>query len=138
MTRNQILISTTSDNQQAFFRSSLPDGDFRKIVIKPNWVKHEEHPQFPITALVTDTSLLRDCILAVIEKYPMVESIIVGDVPLQTCDWDQLVRQAGLRKLQDHTEKMKQVVRVLDLRRERWIRKDGFMELENDIAGDPE
>ncbi len=122
----------------AFILRNLPDGAFRKIVIKPNWVKHEEHAEFPITALVTSTALIDECILACLKKYPGLEKISVGDVPLQTCDWAALIAQTGVDQLiEKYRGSSAPVVEFLDLRRERWTPRDGFMELDSAHPGDP-
>ncbi len=122
----------------AFILRNLPDGVFRKIVIKPNWVKHEEHAEFPIAALVTSTALIDECIAACLKKYPGLEKISVGDVPLQTCDWAALIVQTGVDQLiEKYRGSSAPLVQFLDLRRERWIPKDGFMELDSAHPGDP-
>jgi uncharacterized protein (DUF362 family) len=133
---NEIDIALGPDTDPAsFILRNLPDGDFRKIMLKPNWVKHEEHPEFPIAALVTSTALIEACIEACRKKYPRAEKITVGDVPLQTCDWAALIRQTGVDLL---IEKYRgSIVQFLDLRRERWTPKDGFMELDASHPGDP-
>src|SRR5690349_3206591 len=84
----------------AFIRALLPEGDFRRITIKPNWVMHQTRDEFPISALVTDSRLIETVIEACLEKYPHVERIRVGDVPLQSCDWDLLRAQAGIDRLE--------------------------------------
>ena len=93
----------------------------RNIVIKPNWVKHCEHPEFPIEALVTSSRLIDECIQACLKKYRGLEKITVGDIPLQTCDWDALMRQSGVDALiEKYRGRTGPVIRFLDLRRERW------------------
>jgi len=122
----------------AFVARQLPDGAFRRVVLKPNWVKHAEHPEFPIEALVTSTALIEATIEACLAKYPTLEKITVGDVPLQTCDWDALLRQSGvdrlIEKYRGHTAP---TIQFLDLRRERWRPRAGFMELDDAHPGDP-
>ncbi len=119
----------------AFVARNLPEGTFRKIVLKPNWVKHAEHAAFPIEALVTSTRLIDETIQACLKKYPGLEKISVGDVPLQICDWAALIAQTGVDKL---IEKYRgSSVEFLDLRRERWSLKDGYMNLDSAHPGDP-
>lgn len=117
----------------------LPDGDFRKIVLKPNWVKHEEQPAFPISALVTSTTVIEATLGACLEKYPAAEEITVGDVPLQGCDWELLLDQAGIRALAEKYKNYKRpVVRFLDLRRERAQVIRGYVrQSPNPGGGDP-
>lgn len=133
---NEIDIALGPDTDPtAFILRNLPEGDFRKIMLKPNWVKHEEHPEFPIAALVTDTTLIEAAIEACRQKYPRAEKITVGDVPLQTCDWAALIRQTGVDRLIEKYRGSR--VQFLDLRRERWTPRDGFMELDSSHPGDP-
>ena len=121
-----------------FARTILPDGDFRRIVIKPNWVMHETNPAFPIAALVTSSELIHATIAACLDRYPNAESITVADVPLQTCDWNLLARQSGLNDvIHAFAARTKPVVRFLDLRRERYVLRDGFLEKGPTAEGDP-
>lgn len=117
----------------------LPAGNFRHIVLKPNWVKHEEDPAFPISALVTSSGLIDVVLAACIEKYRDAETITVGDVPLQSCDWSLLVRQAGIDRLIAKYEGLTSPrVRFLDLRRERVGAQDAFVSKDPSFAdGDP-
>lgn len=52
-----------------FILRNPPAGSFRNIVIKPNWVKHCEHPEFPIEALVTSSRPIDECIEACLKNY---------------------------------------------------------------------
>ena len=123
---------------RAFVSRNLPDGHFRKVVLKPNWVKHQERAEFPIEALVTSAALIAACLEACLEKYPGLEKITVGDVPLQTCDWDALLRQSGLdRLIEKYRGHTAPTIQFLDLRRERWRPRGGFMELDSSHPGDP-
>jgi uncharacterized protein (DUF362 family) len=119
-------------------RALLPTGAFRRILVKPNWVKHQEHDAFPIEALVTSTDLIEAVVDACLECYPDVESITIGDVPLQSCDWARLHAQAGLDRLERKYGSREDVrIRILDLRKEKWRFDDGFMKLDSDVPGDP-
>lgn len=117
----------------------LPDGDFRRIAIKPNLVKHAEHPAFPVSALVTATFMIEAAVEACLQKYSSAESITVCDAPLQTCDWDLLVRQAGIDRLADRFAPWKKPrVSFVDLRRAHFEKRNGYIEGGNGIAsGDP-
>ena len=114
------------DSLLQFCLEILPDGDFRRIVLKPNWVIHQTCPEFPITALVTSSALIDAVVAACLAKYPAVEQITIGDVPLQSCDWESLCKQAGISELVAKYASEPRV-RFLDLRRERFILDGGFM-----------
>jgi len=118
----------------SFVRSCLPAGPFQRILLKPNWVKHAESPEFPIESLVTSTDLLEAVLDECLRKYPDCEWIRVGDVPLQSCDYAKLTVQAGLDRLQ---KKYGSRVQFLDLRRERWESKSGFLQFVDNTPGDP-
>jgi uncharacterized protein (DUF362 family) len=123
---------------RAFVARNLPEGDFRRVVLKPNWVKHQERPEFPIAALVTSAALIDAAIEACLAKYPALEKITVGDVPLQTCDWAALVAQSGVdRLIEKYRGHARPSVQFLDLRRERWTPRGGFLELDSAHPGDP-
>lgn len=124
----------TQQTARDFVRPCLPDGSFRRILLKPNWVKHAESPDFPIEALVTSTELIEAVLDECLQKYPSCDWIRVGDVPLQSCDFRKLHHQAGLGRLE---RKYGSRVQFLDLRRERYESQNGFLALVNDVPGDP-
>ena len=124
----------TPQNARDFVRPCLPDGSFRRILLKPNWVKHAESPDFPIEALVTSTELIEAVLDECLQKYPSCDWIRVGDVPLQSCEFEKLYHQAGLGRL---VRKYGSRVQFLDFRRERYESRDGFLTLVSDIPGDP-
>lgn len=136
--RLQLLRDAGNSDIAAFIGDSLPDGNFERIFIKPNWVIHQEHPEFPIDALVTSGDLIRRTVIACLDKYPTVQQITVGDVPLQGCNWSLLSEQAGIRKLEEEfSGSLTPRIRFLDLRRERYRNESGFLALDDRREGDP-
>lgn len=119
--------------------SYLPDGEFRHILIKPNWVYHQDSSSFPIRAQVTGSGLIDNVIEACIDKYPGAAEITIGDIPVQSCNWELLVRQAGIDRLIEKFESLdKPRIRILDLRREHYVSKGGYLEKrEARETGDP-
>lgn len=117
----------------------LPEGSYRSIFIKPNWVRHQTDPAFPIRALVTDARIVEAAIEACLLKYPGVRTITVGDAPLLDCDWPRLVAQAGLGRLEQRYAKLRTpCVRVVDLRSERARRvRGGYLVRSAGGPGDP-
>jgi uncharacterized protein (DUF362 family) len=106
----------------------LPEGGYRRILIKPNWVIHEQSESFPIKALVTHPSIIDATVAACLAKYPDAERITVGDVPLQSCNWELLKTQAGIDALiAKYADVEGPQVRFLDLRKERWRADGGFL-----------
>lgn len=134
-----VRISRYDEDTVKLILQHLPEGTFRRIVIKPNWVKHESSPDFPIQALVTDSRLLVAIVRACVERYPGAEEIKVADAPLQGCDWEALLSQAGLERLiTSHGVGYKPRVTIHDLRESRVSLAEGRIERrEQDLEGDP-
>jgi uncharacterized protein (DUF362 family) len=111
----------------------------RRIVLKPNWVLHQTDPAFPIRALVTDPRVIEAAVAACLELFPGAESILIGDCPLQSANWERLCEQSGLRPVMDRLEQQgggKVVFR--DLRREVYQKQGGnFLVAAQGVHGDP-
>src|SRR6266480_4917381 len=98
----------------------------RHIVLKPNWVLHETDPAFPIRALVTDARVIEAAAEACLKLFPGVESILVGDCPLQYANWPLMCEQCGLTPIIDRLGKISQGrVRFRDLRKEIFDQLEG-------------
>ena len=70
-----------------------------KVVIKPNWVHHENRSGCGMDCLVTHTS-----VIAAILKYLLIAApsrVVVGDAPVQGCDFEALRAAADLNRLLD-------------------------------------
>jgi uncharacterized protein (DUF362 family) len=138
MLRCVIRNGAVKTDAREFISPLLPDGSFARICIKPNWVKHQERDEFPITALVTSPEIIAAAIDACLEKYVGVEEIVVGDIPLQNCDWQALEQQAGIATLRDRYSRINSPrIRFVDLRREAYSSRQSFME-RVPVSGDPE
>lgn len=70
-----------------------------KVVIKPNWVYHKNGSGHGMDCLVTHTS-----VVAAVLKYLLIAApsrVVVGDAPVQGCDFEALRAAAGLNTLLD-------------------------------------
>jgi uncharacterized protein (DUF362 family) len=105
-----------------------PLGEFirpgAKVVIKPNWVYHA--PQGPATldCLITHTSVIEAVLDYVARASPA--EVVVGDAPIQSCDFETLRNNAGLSRIEKKAESLGVPMRILDFRRtispSRWSR----------------
>ena len=68
-------------------------------VIKPNWVMHANPLGHSIESLVTHTSLIGGMIHACATAMKGTGTIIIGDAPLQGCDFDALQRFSRMTEL---------------------------------------
>jgi uncharacterized protein (DUF362 family) len=111
----------------------------RRIVLKPNWVLHETDPEFPIEALITDPRIIEATAKTCLELFPEAESILVGDCPLQSADWELLCRQCGLDAAIDRLSKQSSGKIVFrDLRKDVFTQAHGnFLVVSDAEHGDP-
>jgi uncharacterized protein (DUF362 family) len=110
----------------------------RRIVLKPNWVMHETDPAFPIRALITDSRIIEAAAEACLELYPEVESILIGDCPLQYGDWPLMCQQSGLEPVIERLGRIsKGKVVFRDLRKEVFkLSEGGFFQASDVEHGD--
>ena len=65
-----------------------------KVVIKPNWVMHENSGPWGMTPLVTHQSLVQAAAEAALRTGAA--EVVVGDAPIQGCDFQLLLRNTAL------------------------------------------
>ncbi|MGD0730951.1 MAG: DUF362 domain-containing protein [Terracidiphilus sp.] len=88
-----------------------------KVVIKPNFVLHENNNAGSIESLVTHGSLIRAVVDYVLIALKGQGSVVIGDAPLQSCRFDVLRRLAGLDEVMAYYTKHASVpVSLVDFR----------------------
>jgi uncharacterized protein (DUF362 family) len=60
-----------------------------KVLVKPNWVLHENQGPWGTEPLLTHASVVRAVVDGLLRADP--SSVIVGDAPIQSCDFDRLL-----------------------------------------------
>lgn len=86
----------------------------KRILIKPNWVKHSSNPQDEI-CLCTHPNFILALVEILLEWRPA--SILIADAPVQGCDWSRLLTQDFLEKI-DHLSVLSGVsIIIKDFRR---------------------
>jgi len=85
-----------------------------RVLIKPNWVHHENASGAGIDCLVTHPSLIE----AVLEYVALAQpaSIVIGDAPLQSCDFPLLCKAIGLDDILTRARSRGTPVAVQDFR----------------------
>ena len=68
-----------------------------KIVVKPNWVLHRNEGAGGMDCMITHPSMLRAVLEYVFLAKP--DQVVLGDAPLQGCDFEALLDFGGLRKV---------------------------------------
>lgn len=81
----------STDGESAFDRV-IPRG--ARVLVKPNWVLHRNHGPWGMEPLITHAAMIR----AVVEEALASGAgrVVVGDAPLQECDFEQLTGASGI------------------------------------------
>ena len=86
----------------------------KKVFLKPNWVRHSVHERDEVCLRTHDNFVLG--VLEVVLKQS-VASVILGDAPIQGCDWKQMHSEAFLSAIEGLITKYGTPVLVKDFRR---------------------
>jgi len=86
----------------------------KKIFLKPNWVTHSKKESDEI-CLRTNDNLLIALVRVILEQSP--QSILIGDAPIQGCDWDMMIDNNFLSEIKSLSEKYKIPIIIKDFRR---------------------
>ena len=96
-----------------------PLGDLVKpggrIVVKPNWVLHQNLGPDGMDCMITHPSVLRAVLEYVFLARPT--QVVLGDAPLQDCDFERLLDFGGLRDVIRHFQGRGLPLAVRDFRR---------------------
>jgi uncharacterized protein (DUF362 family) len=95
------------------FAAIIPEG--ARVVVKPNWVHHYNSSGFGMGCLVTHTHVLEAILHYVAKTHP--QHIIVGDAPLQGCDFGALLAACNVPEMLSRLTGHKVNVSVKDFRR---------------------
>ena len=68
-----------------------------RIVIKPNWVIHRNGSGCGLDCLITDSAVLEALLEYVFKTGP--SQVVLGDAPIQGCDFEQLVEASGIDEM---------------------------------------
>jgi len=90
----------------------IPAGS--RVLLKPNWVYHENRGGGPLGCLVTDTELIRAVLAYVLRADPA--RVIIADSPLQSCDFSVLRARLRLDDLVSWAASCGHRVEIRDLR----------------------
>jgi uncharacterized protein (DUF362 family) len=107
------------DRERACSARWNPLGDFipagSRVVIKPNWVRHWNQSGMGLDCLLTHTSVIE----AVLEYVALTRPsrIIIGDAPLQSCDFQKLRAMCQLDSMVSRFQERGLAVELHDFRR---------------------
>ena len=87
----------------------------KRVVLKPNWVFHENGSGAGLDCLITHPSIIEAVLHYVILARP--KSIIIGDAPIQGCDFGKLMADSGTGQMIEWLRAHDVDVQVKDFRR---------------------
>lgn len=108
------------------------------VVLKPNWIReshssrHDEWEQ-----VITHPSLIRAVLDYVLIALKGEGKVTIADGPQTDSDFDEIVRRTGLDSIVEYFLDKGLDVSLLDLRRERWLQREGVTQKREALPGDP-
>ncbi|HKQ75644.1 MAG TPA: DUF362 domain-containing protein [Blastocatellia bacterium] len=91
-----------SEGERGPFGRMIPRG--ARVLIKPNFVLHENQGPWGMDPLVTHSSLVIAAVEGALRADP--SEVVVGDAPVQGCDFDSLLNVTGLSRWADRLTKL--------------------------------
>lgn len=86
----------------------------KKVLLKPNWVRHSLRANDESCLRTHDTFVLAS-LEAVLKLKPA--SVVIGDAPIQSCNWESVVSESFLLKVKSLSKQYQIPVSVEDFRR---------------------
>src|ERR1051325_10558464 len=74
-----------------------------RVLIKPNWVLHHNQSDGGMDPMITHPSVIKAVVHAVLQAEPA--EVVVGDAPIQTCDFAKLLEVGDLATWADEVKK---------------------------------
>jgi uncharacterized protein (DUF362 family) len=97
------------------FKDWISSGE--RVVIKPNWVFDRNLAGYNLDSLITHSALIKHLIELLAKAMKGQGSIIIGDAPIQGCNFTRLLQ---LNRMEDLVRELKQRYPKLDLLIEDW------------------
>lgn len=86
----------------------------KKVLLKPNWVKHNSLQQDEICLRTNDQFVLAT-LEVILLKRP--KSVVLGDAPIQGCNWEKMIKPSFIIEVKNLSEKYNIQIEILDFRR---------------------
>lgn len=112
------------------FLTSITD---KRVLLKPNWVRHSVREDDDISLRTNDAFLLAT--LDVILRY-CPKSVLVGDAPIQGCRWEEMIPQELNNSIQERALKNNIEITVRDFRRRVFDPHNNSLEIEKNPLSD--
>lgn len=119
------------------FKDFIKPGDI--VILKPNMVMHKnELSQYSTDCLITHGSVIRAILDYVYIALKDKGRIIIGDAPLQKCDFSEVILKSGTKSIIDFYDRHGIKIELIDFRKERAITdSSGRIKGIEKLNGDP-
>ncbi len=97
-----------------------------KVVVKPNMVSHENKSGYGLKCLITHPSVVAAVIDYIIIALNGNGQIIIGDAPVQECDFTKLIDESGYYRLVEYYKDKGVDIQLVDFRALRTTIEDGY------------
>lgn len=97
----------------------------KKILIKPNWVRHAILPDDEL-CLRTHDSFVIAVLKIILEMSPA--EVLIADAPIQGCDWGRMITSSFISEINRFEQQFKIPIIIRDLRRRTFSIKDNSPE----------
>lgn len=122
-----------TDDSRGMFGGIVPRG--ARVLVKPNLVLHRNEGPWGMDPLVTHPSIIRSIVDGILQADPA--EVIVGDAPLQGCDFEHLLSETGLGDWADRTARNDGRFKgVRDFRRTTCVFVDGVRQAEENLQSE--
>ena len=117
------------------FREIIKPG--QTVLINPNWIRHYNIINFGLEPLITHGSIIRVIIDYVIMALKGKGRIILGDAPIQSTDFNELIKLSGINEMLNFYKENKIKIELIDFRKEMVIKKRIGVIKKIKLKGDP-
>lgn len=108
------------------------------VLLKPNLIRESHSLRYDEwEQVITHPSIIRAVLDYVFIALKGKGKVTIADGPQTDSDFDEIVRRTGLDKIVDYFQDKGLKVSLLDLRRDRWLQRNGVTYKRESLPGDP-
>jgi len=108
------------------------------VLVKPNLIRESHSSRYDEwEQVITHPSIIRAVLDYVFIVLKGKGKVTIADGPQTDSDFDEIVRRTGLDKIVDYFRDKRLKVSLLDLRRDRWLQRNGVTYKRESLPGDP-
>ncbi len=129
-------LSLVYDNHDLLYKSikslivkhiDIDEIENKNVLLKPNWVKHNQK-EIDKICLCTHENFILTTLEILLELKP--KSVLIGDAPIQGCNWDLLLSETFYKKVESLSNRFDIEVSIKDFRRVAFDPKTNVLETE--------